>query len=66
MVDERTKPVRCMLTPEQHAAFKIACIKLDTTMDKVLSDTVRETIVKASLMPDNGRLPQKGDGDGMS
>lgn len=59
-----TKRVCCMLTPERHAAFKIACIKLGTTMDRCIHDTVRETIVRASLMPDNSRLPQKENPDG--
>ena len=64
MANKRTKPVRCMLTPERHAAFKIACIRLDVTIDQWLTDAVGDAIVRASLMPDSGRLPQKGDGDG--
>ena len=51
MTDERTKRVACMLTPETHAAFKIACVKLGTTMGQVLEDAARETIVLASLTP---------------
>ena len=45
-----TKRVCCMLTPEQHAAFKIACIQLDTTMGRWLEDAAREAVVRASLM----------------
>lgn len=58
------KRVCCMLTPERHAAFKIACVKLGITMNKCLEDAVRETIVRAALMPDSGGLARKGDGDG--
>ena len=62
MVDERTKPARCMLTPERHAAFKIACVELGITMDKAIHDAVRETIVRASLLPDGGGLAREEEG----
>lgn len=55
MPEDRTKRVSCLLTPDQHAAFKIACIRLGVTIDQCLTDAVLETITIASL--------QKGDGD---
>ena len=64
MVDERTKPVRCMLTPEEHRAFKVACAQLGTTMDRCIHDTVTETITIASLLPAGRGLAQKEGGDG--
>ena len=44
------------LTPTMHADFKIACVRLGTTMDQLIIDAVQEAIVRASLM--------KGDTDG--
>ena len=64
MADERTKHVGTLLTVAQHAAFKIACVKLGTTMDKCIHDAVTETITIASLMPAGGGLAREGDGDG--
>ena len=52
------------VTREERTEFLIACIKMGTTMSSVLRDTVRETIVRASLMPGGAALAQKGDGDG--
>jgi len=62
MDSKRTKSVSCMLTPEEHRAFKIACAQLGISMDRLFRDTVAETIVRASLTP--AAMAQKGDGDG--
>lgn len=48
--------VNFQITRGQRHTFKLACLKLGTTMSAVLRDAVSETIVRASLM--------KGDGDG--
>ena len=63
MADTKLKRASCMLTPEQHAAFKIACIRLGTTMDKLLENAAREAIVLASLTP---AAMGKGEGDEVS
>lgn len=44
-------------------AFKLACLKLGTTMSAVLRDAVTETITIASLLPAGGGLAREGDAD---
>lgn len=55
--------VNFQVTRSQRHAFKLACLKLGTTMSAVLRDAVTETITIASLMPDSGRLPREGNAD---
>ena len=49
------KRVSCIITPEQHAAFKKACVDLGVTMDQWLKDAVLDAIQRAER--------QKGAGE---
>jgi len=62
MTEEKTVPINVQVPKSTHYQFKMACLKLGTTMSAVLRDTVLETITIASLQP--GQAGQKGGGDG--
>ena len=55
------KRVSCIITPDEHAAFKKACVDLGITMDTCLRDAVIKAIEAAAELE---RVAQKGAGDG--
>ena len=47
MVGERTETVMVRLTPEEKRAFKLACVKLGTSMSDVMRKAIRDTVDRA-------------------
>ena len=44
MVDKDPKTIMIRITPEQHRAFKLACVKLGRSMSDVLRSAIRHAI----------------------
>lgn len=61
MVDTKLKRASCMLTPEKHAAFKIACVKMGYTMDEWLKSSVEDAL---ATLADCNERSRRGGGEG--
>ncbi len=54
MAEKRTKRVGCLLWPEQHRLFKIACARLGITMVQVIENAIDATIAEAEKETGDG------------